>query len=174
MAEILKPVSCYMNDTIKLALEKEAIQFKGVDPTGNRTTMNKNCIFIFEQFIKKYSKNTKKMEKLIEKTFSLKMGEFTGREFNKILDVKLLKYPLKLSIDCQEKLNSIRLECNKSLGFNLKKTNFYNLILLSYYIENRVSIAQKEIDFWSQEHLEKGKPASFNEVVELFEKMVRS
>jgi hypothetical protein len=174
MEEKLKQVSCYLNEQIKLALEKESIQFKAQDSSGPRSSINKNAIFIFEDFMDEFSNNVEGIIKLIEESFCIKIKDINQKEFSKILNVSYIQYPLKLTPSFQKRLNAFRIQTNEVLGFNLGKTGFYNFILLSYYIKNRVSIAKQEIEFWSQGHFEKGTPADFNDVVDMFNKMISS
>jgi hypothetical protein len=167
-----KQVSCYLNEQIKLALEKESNQFKSIDSSGPRSSINKNAIFIFEDFMKKFDKNIKGIEKLIEQSFNIKIKNINQKEFEKILSVDYIQYPLKLTNSFKKRLDEFRVRCNDTLGFNLGKRSFYNFILLTYYIQNRIEIAKKEIDFWSQNHFEKGSKTDFDDVLDMFNKMI--
>lgn len=166
-----KQVSCYFNEAIKIALEKESVQFKAQDSAGTRSSINKNAIFIFEEFINKYSSKPESIKDLIEVSFDVKIKNINQKELMRILDVDYIQYPLKLTKSFQSKLNEFREWCNKSIGFKLGKRSFYNFILLTYYIQNRVEIAKREIDFWSQ-HFDAGSPSNFEDVMGMFNKMI--
>lgn len=169
-----KQVSCYFNEAIKVALEKESIQFKAEDSSGPRSSINKNAIFIFENFIKKYKVNPEKIKDLIEVSFNVKIENINEKKLMKILNVDYIQYPLKLTKSFQNDLNSFREVCNKAIGFKLGKRSFYNFILLTYYIENRVEIAKREITFWSQKQFDAGSPTDFEDVMGLFTTMINS
>ena len=88
--------------------------------------------------------------------------------------MSLYPYPLKLTPKFTKKFNQFREDCNNALDFNLSKIGFYNFILLIYYIKNRAVIARREIEFWSQDYFSKGDEIDFQEVVNLFNKMLDS
>ena len=91
MEEKLKQVSCYLNEQIKLALEKESIQFKAQDSSGPRSSINKNAIFIFEDFMDEFSNNVEGIIKLIEESFCIKIKDINQIEYSKILIVSFIQ-----------------------------------------------------------------------------------
>ncbi|MDQ1340888.1 MAG: hypothetical protein QG567_2046 [Campylobacterota bacterium] len=173
MASELKQVSCYLNEKLKYAIEKEVIHFKyrGIEERG---TINKNMSYIIEDFIDNHKKNTEAIADVIVKVLSIdNFDSVSQRRLLETLDISLKSYPLKLSTAFSKKLEDFRVDCNRVFGFKFTKTGFYNLILLHYYIENKVALAKMDLEFWSQDYFKRSESnGEFGDVLKLFHKLL--
>lgn len=141
-----KKVSIYFNTFVKSALERETLYYKNLDIDGPRATIFKNIEFILRDFINTYQDNISEVSKLIYLSINKNIEEN-----------KLSAYPVLLEEDLLEKVEEIRLNINEKIGIKINKINFFNFILLSYYIQKREEILKRELEFWNQDYFKKGK-----------------
>lgn len=172
-SEKLKQVSCYLNENLKFAIEKEAGGFK-YEGNEARNSINRDMSYIIETFIDKYTDRIEEVADIVVKVSSVdSFDSVNQKELLKTLDYSLKAYPLKLSENFNKKLDKFRIKCNEVFGFKFSKTGLYNLILLDYFIENKVDLAKKDLEFWMQDYFARsGSSGNFEEVIDMFKALV--
>lgn len=161
--ETRRPVSCYLNLDIKAALEKEVSQLKfeesdKSDTEGeDRHGINKNIERILTLFLDKYENEKIEMvENLIVRTLTVKNILDGKKEMKKRINVSNKQFPLKLFPSFSKRVDSFIIKLSLFLGFKIKKTTFYNFVLLNYFIEKKHYIVEKELEFWTRDSFKLG------------------
>ncbi|WP_323585331.1 hypothetical protein [Aliarcobacter butzleri] len=163
-SETRKPVSCYLNLDIKAALEKEVSQLKFEESDKSDTTegedrhgINKNIERILTLFLDKYeNEKIEKVENLIVRTLTVKNILDGKKEMKKRINVSNKQFPLKLFPSFSKRVDSFITKLSLFLGFKIKKTTFYNFVLLNYFIEKKHYIVEKELEFWTRDSFKLG------------------
>lgn len=172
-ADTVKQLSCYLNEKLKYAIDKESSYFKFI---GNeeRSTINKNLVFIIEEFIDRYLVEPEKVEQMIVRILGVKSIEYAQRKkITQILDIKLKSYPLKFTDKFNEKIENFIKQYFLSYSFKFQKIHLYNLILLNYYMEHKVEIAKNELEFWQSPYFRRFEDDSdFSDVIQMFKNLM--
>ncbi len=159
-------VSCFLNSTIKTALNIEVSQLKY--ELNSTYSINEHIENIFISFLNKYEKaNGDELKKMILKT-QLSKDVFNDKKMIlKRINTSNKPFPLSLSHGLSKKLDNFKNSIDRLLGWKLAKQYLHNLILLVYFIEEKNRIVKKEIDFWNKDSFKKGpKDISLNKVIE--------
>jgi len=169
----VKQLSCYLNEKLKYALDKESSYFKFLGDES-RDTINKNLVFIVERFIDNYLTEPEKVEQMIVRILGVKnVAAAQKKKITQILDIKLKSYPLKFTDEFNEKIEDFIKQYYVTYGFKFQKIHLYNLILLDYYMEHKVEIAKNELEFWSSEYFRRFENESnFDDVIQMFKNLV--
>lgn len=159
-------VGCFLNSTIKTALNIEVSQLKY--EFDSNYSINEHIENIFIAFLNKYEDaGGNELQKMILKTH-LSKDDFNDKKMMlKRINTSNKPFPLSLPLDLSKRLDNFKNKINKLLGWKLAKQYLHNLILLIYFIENKNKIIKKEIDFWSKDSFKKGpKDISLNKIIE--------
>lgn len=169
----VKQLSCYLNEKLKYALDIESSYFKFVG-NENRSTINKNLVFIIEEFIASYLTEPEKVEQMIVRILGVKSIEYAQRKkISQILDIKLKSYPLKFTDEFNEKIENFIKQYLVTYGFKFQKIHLYNLILLNYYMEHKVEIAKNLLEFFSAEYFRRFEnEGDFSDVIQMFKDLM--
>lgn len=168
-----KQVSCYLNDQIKQALEKEANYYKS-QGDDTRDSINKNMVFIIDSLIDEYADNIAGILERFTEVLSKSFDEIGPKDISRTLKVTSRAYPLKFTAEFSEKFDKFRLSINKHFNIKITKMNLYNFILLDYYIRNKVQIAKKDLLFWMQDYFSRSKSmVDFKDILQMFNEFMQ-
>lgn len=170
----VKQMSCYLNEKLKYALDIESSYYK-YKGDEERSTINKNLVFIIEQFIDSYLTEPEKVEQMIVRILGVKSFAYAQRKkITQILDIKLNSYPLKFTDKFNEKVENFIVNYHSTYGFKFQKIHLYNLILLNYYMEHKVEIAKNILEFLSNDYFRCFEnEGDFSEVIQLFKELMK-
>lgn len=170
----VKQLSCYLNEKLKYALDMESSYYKFIG-NDERSTINKNLVFIIEKFIDSYLTEPEKVEQMIVRILGVKSVAYAQRKkITQILDIQLKSYPLKFSDDFNKKIENFISQYYSTYGFKFQKIHLYNLILLNYYMETKVEIAKNVLEFWHDEYFRCYENESdFSDVIQLFKDIIK-
>lgn len=163
-----KAISCYLNEQLKLALEREAIYYKSLGDT-ERDSINKNMIFIMNLFIDEYSQNISGLGDRFTEVIAKDISSINPKDISRTLKVVSKAYPLKFTPEFSKKFEDFRVDVNSNFKIIITKMNLYNFILLDYYIKNKIQIAKKDLVFWMQDYFSRSTSMiDFKDILKMF------